>query len=383
METQRNIAETVLSLKDKYPIIAITGPRQSGKTTFIKSLFPAYEYVSLENLDLRSFAQNDPRGFLERYNKFCIFDEVQRVPELFSYLQDLVDSGKQMGRFVLSGSQNFNLIQSIKQSLAGRVALFKLFPFDMLEMKKGGFLSNNYERTLLTGFYPAIFDRAIPAKSYFSNYMQTYVERDIAELIQIKDISKFRNFVGLLATRAANVLNLSNLAKECGISSPTAAAWLSLLESSYVVFLLPQFYKNFGKRITQSPKLYFYDTGLLCYLLKIENESQISQNAFKGMVFENYAIAEKTKQNHHLGKHEDYYFWKDSHGNEIDLLIPKATTIDYFEVKCTSTVTPKLFSGLNKFEKLIGAEAGKAHLIYAGKEQYNWNNVEITPWNNL
>jgi uncharacterized protein len=225
---QRNIITIIDDLKDKFPIIALTGPRQSGKTTLLKNRFPNYKYVSLEDPDMRDFAQNDPKGFLNTYASHIIFDEVQRVPQLFSYLQAVVDASGIMGQFILSGSQNFHLIQQITQSLAGRVALFKLLPFDLQELKAANLLPVRYEEAIVRGAYPALFDRQIPSTAFYANYLATYIQRDVAELLNVRDTRTFRAFLGLCASRAGQLLNISSLANECGISQPTAKAWLSI-----------------------------------------------------------------------------------------------------------------------------------------------------------
>ncbi len=275
MILKREIEIPIRKYGIKYPVIALTGPRQSGKTTLLKTLFPDYEYVSLENQDIRSFAETDPNGFLDRYAEKIIFDEVQRVPPLFSYIQTRVDESPGMGRYILSGSQNFHLMENITQSLAGRVAIFKLFPFDLQELNSYNLINEDYLENLVKGFYPAIFDREIPSRIFYSNYIQTYIQRDVSELIAIKDIRLFQNFLGLCATRAGQLLNLSSLASDCGITQPTAKAWLSALENSYIIFQLFPYHENFSKRIVKTPKLYFYDTGLLCHLLKITTRDQI------------------------------------------------------------------------------------------------------------
>ncbi|MFA9391752.1 MAG: ATP-binding protein [Prolixibacteraceae bacterium] len=365
----------------KYPIIAVTGPRQSGKTTMLRTLFSDYRYVSLENPDHRKFAETDPNGFLKLYNHQVIFDEVQRVPQLFSYLQSIVDESKLMGQFILSGSQNFHLMQSITQSLAGRVALFKLFPFDFRELESAGLLDNNYLKNMLRGFYPAIYDRDIPSKSFYSNYMQTYVQRDVSELIAVKDMRTFQNFLGLCATRAGQLLNLSSLAKDCGISQPTAKAWLSALESSYIVFQLYPYHKNFSKRIIKTPKLYFYDSGLLLHLLKISTIEQIQTHSIKGNLFENMMISEYVKRMHHTNNLNDIWFWRDSAGHEIDLLVDDGIQLQIVEMKAGITVMPEMFKGLKWFEENTGLSNLKKILVYGGNEAQQRSYGEVVPWN--
>lgn len=364
----------------KYPIITVTGPRQSGKTTLLRAAFPDYQYVSLETPDIRSFALSDPRGFLEQYSEYVIFDEIQRAPELFSYLQTIVDNSRIMGQFILSGSHNFHLMQHITQSLAGRVAIFKLFPFDFDELKSVGLLNDNYLENIVRGFYPALYDRDISSPVFYSNYIQTYVQRDVSELIAIKDMRAFRNFLGLCATRAGHLLNLSSLANECGISQPTAKAWLSALETGYVVFLLYPYYENFSKRIVKTPKLYFYDTGLLCHLLKLNNSEMIISHPVKGNLFENMMIAEYVKKMHHYNTPNDIWFWRDASGNEIDLLIQSPPKLELVEFKATQTITPDLFKGLNYFESLAKNTILTKTLVYGGKEEQTRNVGRVCSW---
>ena len=383
MIIQREIISAINLLVDKYPIIAVTGPRQSGKTTLLKYMFPEYRYVSLENPDVRSFATTDPIGFLKEYYQYVILDEVQRVPALFSYLQTIVDESKLMGQFILSGSQNFHLVQSITQSLAGRVAMFKLFPFDFQELVSAGLLQENYIDSLVKGFYPAIFDREIPSGIFYSNYVQTYIQRDVSELIAIKDMRLFQNFLALCATCAGQLLNLSSLANECGISQPTAKAWLSALERSYILFLLPPYFKNFSKRIVKTPKLYFYDTGLLCYLLKLDTAEQVQLTGFKGSLFENMMIAEYVKRMHHCNQLNDIWFWRDVDGNEVDLIIQAGPAQKAVEFKATETIMPNLFNGLNFYEKLSEKIRLNKYLVYGGNESQERTTATVVPWKNF
>lgn len=380
MEVKREIINYMNFLKDKYPILALTGPRQSGKTTLLRELFPSYRYISLENPDLRKFAENDPNNFLKEYDSFCIIDEAQRVPHLFSYLQTIVDEKKIMGQYILSGSQNFLLLRNITQSLAGRVALFKLFPFDFNEMKAGNFLSKNYIEAMINGFYPAIYDRNIPSTTFYKNYIETYVERDIAELVNIRDMRTFRTFLSLCASRAGSLLNLSSLANDCNITQPTAKSWLSLLESSYIIYLLHPYHKNFDKRVIKSSKLYFYDTGLLCHLLKIKDEKQIKFNTYKGHLFENMIVMELVKQNYHQNLMKEFWFWRNSDGREIDLLSQEDDFLDVFEIKSTATIAPNLFKELEYFDKLAKDEIGTKTLIYSGLQTQDRTFAKVLSW---
>lgn len=381
MIVNRIISSSIKEIIGKYPIIAVTGPRQSGKTTLLKSMFPDYEYVSLENPDMRSFAETDPNGFLNKYNEKIIFDEIQRVPPLFSYLQTIVDECGLMGQFILSGSQNFHLMNSITQSLAGRVAIFKLFPFDFQELKSVDWLKEKYTDVMIKGFYPAIYDRDIEPNIFYSNYLQTYIQRDVSELIAIKDMHSFNRFLALCATRAGQLLNLNSLANECGISQPTAKAWLSALESSYIVFLLNPFHKNFSKRIIKSPKLYFYDTGLLSYLLKINDSDDLINQSVKGALFENMMVSEYIKRMYHKNDlQSEVWFWRDTAGNEVDLLIQKPKSIEVVEIKATQTIMPDLFKGLNYFENLAEYDNLKKTLVYGGNEYQQRSAGSVVQW---
>ncbi|MCH7401122.1 ATP-binding protein [Belliella kenyensis] len=365
----------------KYPIIALTGPRQSGKTTLLRDLFSGYRYVSLENLDHRNFALNDPNGFLEEFDHQVIFDEVQRVPELFSYLQTRVDNyPERMGSYVLSGSQNFHLMHSITQSLAGRVAIFKLFPLDHLELNSAGLLQDEFLENLVKGYYPAIYHRDIPSKVFYANYIQTYIHRDVSELIAIREMRLFQNFLSLCATRAGQLLNLNALANECGITQPTAKAWLSALEQSFITFQLYPYYKNFSKRILKTPKLYFYDTGLLCHLLKATSTEKLLTHPFKGVLFENMMVAEYVKQMHHSNDLEDIWYWRDSGGNEVDLLVDKGLDFTAFEFKATKTITSEMFNGLNKFEAISKIKGLEKKLVYAGNENQVRTAGKLVSW---
>jgi predicted AAA+ superfamily ATPase len=379
----RQIAAVIKAQQAKFPVLAVTGPRQSGKTTLLKALFSGYRYVSLENPDTRSFATDDPVGFLNTYDEKVIFDEVQRVPSLFSYIQARVDGSGLMGQFILSGSQNFHLLQSITQTLAGRVALFKLLPLDFVELKSQKLLSNSYDAAAVKGFYPAIFDRDIDPVVFYSNYVQTYIEKDVTELLHIRDLKLFRTFLGLCAGRAGQLLNLSSLANECDISQPTAKAWLSILESSYILFFLQPYHQNFNKRIVKSPKLYFYDTGLLSFLLGIRTAGELQENRLKGNLFENMVVAEYQKRNQHLYLHLEYNFWQDSAGHEVDLLLKKLNGFNVYEIKATQTLGSGLFKEMDRFEELAAPNAVNKTLIYGGDENQQRTRYNVTSWREI
>jgi predicted AAA+ superfamily ATPase len=380
---KRTLAIEIRKRISQYPILAVTGPRQSGKTTLLKTLFPDYAYVSLENPDNRSFAMEDPNGFLLQYAGKTILDEVQRVPELFSYLQTAVDESGQMGQYILSGSQNFHLLKHITQSLAGRVALFRLLPLDTEELERAGKLPINYLEACIQGGYPAIYHRGLHPTDFYANYIRTYVEKDVTELIHIRDLNSFRTFLGLCAARAGQLLNLSALANDCNISQPTAKAWLSILESSYIVFLLYPYHENFNKRLVKTPKLYFYDTGLLTHLLQISETAELAINRLKGNVFENFVIANFQKFNENRYQHLNYYFWQDHNGLEIDLLLKTANAFEVYEIKSTQTLSGELFKNLKHFTTLVQPQAVHSHLIYGGDKVLVRSNVEVMPWKML
>ncbi|MBP1675811.1 MAG: family ATPase [Bacteroidetes bacterium] len=380
MDIQRDIVKPLKQILGKYPIVAVTGPRQSGKTTLLRHSFPEFEYVNLENPDSRIFAAEDPNNFLKRYSSKVILDEIQRVPSLFSYIQTHVDEGRAMGQYILSGSQNFHLMQNITQSLAGRVAIFRLFPFDNQELSRNSLLNDSYVHCMVKGFYPAIYDRDIASRTFYSNYIQNYIQRDVTELIAIKDLRLFQNFLALCATRAGQILNINALAGECGVSQPTAKSWLSALENSYITFQLQPYYENFSKRVIKSPKLYFYDTGLLCYLLKLNNPDQLLLHPFKGSLFENMMVAEYVKRMYHTDQVEDVWYWRDSGGHEVDLIVQHGDVLEIVEFKATETIMPDLFKGLTYFETISKKINLKKMLVYAGNELQQRSVAEVLPW---
>ncbi len=379
----RRLAIRLQDLREKFPILSLTGPRQSGKTTLLRNLFPDYQYVSLENPDQLAFAQQDPRKFLERYDRYVIFDEAQRVPELFNYLQGKVDADNVMGQYILSGSQNYLLLRNISQSLAGRVALFKLFPFSFSELESGGWLGERWEDVAFTGFYPQVFDRTLLPQDFYPNYFETYVQRDVRDLQAVQSLTAFRNFVRLCAGRVGQVINYQTIAADAGVSPVTAKAWLSILESSHLVFYLPPYFKNFNKRISKSPKLYFHDTGLVCYLLGLKNADDLLTHYARGNLFENLVLAELVKQAYQRGWSADLYFWRESNGHEVDLLSEHGTKLRIGEIKSSSTINTSFFSNLLYLTELTGESLEQAYLIYGGSERQTRSVGEVCGWRHL
>ena len=379
----RTIINAINELIQVYPIIVLTGPRQSGKTTLLRNMFTEYRYVSLENPDNRSFAENDPNGFLELYDQKVIFDEVQRVPTLLSYLQTIVDDSKMMGQFILSGSQNFNLMKNITQSLAGRVGLFKLLPFDFAELKSANLLPSDYPEIIVKGCYPTLYDRPMPTTAFYANYVETYLERDVTDLLSVKDINLFRTFLKLCAARIGQQLNITNLSNESGISVPTVKSWLSILESSYILYQLPPFFNNFNKRLVRSSKLYFYDTGLACFLLGIKSEIALTEGSFKGALFENLVINEYVKQNFHKNLYHNFYYWRDSNGHEVDLMVSNETAYDVVEIKATKTILSRLFDGLDLLASIGKDTISRKILVYGGQQTQNRTHYRVWAWQDI
>lgn len=383
MEVQRSIKTAIDELIGKYPVIALTGPRQSGKTTLLKKSFFDYQYVNLEDPEVREFAISDPKGFFKIYSDKTIIDEAQRVPSLFSYIQSIVDESGKMGQYIISGSQNFQLMENITQSLAGRVAIFQLLPFDLTELESVNLLNDDYATTMVNGFYPALYDRQISPSKFYYNYIQTYVQRDITELIEVKNLNLFKKFIKLVAGRVGQLINYNSLAKDCGVSQPTIKSWISALESSYILFTLPPYFENISKRLIKTPKLYFYDTGLLCHLLGIKEADEIRTHPLKGNLFENMMISEYIKRMHHKNDVMDVWFWRDVAGHEIDFLTKKGGTFSLYEIKSTETIMPNQFKGLSYFESIHPYENNNKNVVYAGTDTQERTLGRIIPWKNF
>ena len=352
----------------QFPVVTVTGTRQCGKTTLLKHALPEYQYVSLEDPDIRELAMEDPRAFLSDYDDHVIIDEAQRVPQLFSYIQTKIDSRDETGQYILSGSHNFLLMESISQSLAGRCAVLKMAPFSIGELKDAGLLPESVWKQMLVGGYPRLYDKKIEPTDYFPSYVMTYIERDVRSVRRITDSAQFSLFVRLCAARVGQVLNMAALANETGISVPTANAWLSILEQSYVIYRLHPYYRNYSKRLIKSPKLYFYDTGLLCYFLGIETEEQLKRSDHSGAVFEDLIVTEYLKQQFILGREPAAWFWRDTNQNEVDLLTERGADLHAYEIKLSETMNRKFLKGLEHFSNLAGIPASHLTCLYRGKD---------------
>lgn len=372
--------QKIVSLASAFKAVAIIGPRQSGKTTLTKFVFPDKPYVSLENPESRSFALEDPRGFLGQFPDGAILDEIQRTPELLSWLQQRLDEDPRNGTFILTGSNNFLLIEKISQSLAGRVAYLDLLPFSQGELKN--LTVDNLNHEMLYGGYPSIRAQGVPPEDWFPNYVRTYVERDVRQIKNLDNLLAFERLLSLCAARAGQLLNYSNLSVELGVDVKTVKSWIGILQASYLVYLLPPYFKNYSKRVVKTPKLYFLDTGLLCHLLRIESVDVLSNHPQRGEIFENYIITELLKNRFNQGKQPNLYFWRDRPGLEVDVLIDKGTSIHPIEIKSGQTITSSYFKNLRKWMDLSGETSGS--VIYAGSQpQHRSDGISVDSWVNI
>ena len=380
---ERQLTDKLKQLASQYPVVTLTGPRQSGKSTLVQAVFPDLPYVLLEDPDVRMLAQTDPRGFLINYSNGAIFDEVQRVPDLFSYLQGIVDKQTATRPFILTGSQNFLLLDQINQSLAGRTAVLRLLPLSYAERKAGGFIPETIDELLLQGSYPRLVTRQLDPADFFPGYIQTYLERDVRSLKNIADLSTFTRFLRLCAGRIGSALNLSSLASDCGISVNTAKAWLSVLEASYVIYLLPPYHENFSKRLIKSPKLYFYDTGLVCSLLGLRRADLVETFYMRGNLFENLIVGEVLKHYFNRGRQAPCYYWQDKTGREVDLLIDTDTGLLPLEIKAGMTLNRDFFDQLTYWNKLSGNSAANSYVVYGGTLQLTTASGTFVPLSGL
>ena len=371
---ERIITSEIKKAAKYFPVITITGPRQSGKTTLIKHLFNDLAYYSLENIDVRNFAQNDPVAFLNQDAQGMVLDEVQSVPELLSYIQGIVDDDSSK-RFVLSGSSQFSMLKSISQSLAGRTAIFELLPLSYMEIKATE--NKTLDELLFDGFYPAIYAEKNIASYLYPNYVKTYLERDVRDLLQVKDMMQFQTFLRLCAGRTGNLFNASELSNEVGISVNTVKAWLSVLQTSYIITLLHPYFENTTKRLTKTPKIYFTDTGLACYLLGIESPQQLARDRKRGDLFETFIISEALKRRYNAGKESNLFFYRDSNQYEVDLILRYGDQLDAIEIKSSQTYNTDFEKGLKVFNKIFGEKTRNKAIIYAGSLENTVSDIKL------
>ena len=364
---KRAIQNELALVAKEYPVLTISGPRQSGKTTLAKMQFPEHAYANLEDPETRRLAEQDPRAFFALFPAPVIIDEVQRVPELLSYIQVMADGTDKRGQYILTGSHQLPLREAVSQSLAGRTALLELLPFSIGELAAAG-IEPTRDECIFKGFYPRIHAESVDPTSLYRNYLMTYVERDVRQLLNIRDLSLFEQFIHLLAGRTAQVLNLHSLGNDLGVDGKTLKQWLSVLEASFIVFRLPPYFENFGKRIIKTSKLYFTDTGLLCYLLGIEKPEQVMRNPAFGQLFENLVVAEALKTRYNQGKRPNLYFFRDNNRNEVDLVFDHARQLMPVEIKAAMTWNPDFLRGILHFQKSIPT-AVKGAVIYSGELQ--------------
>ena len=379
---KRTQSIALLSALKSYPVAVVTGPRQAGKSTMLRTALPQWTMVSLEDLDLRNFALSDPRGFLRQYPPPLIIDEAQYVPELFSYIQGLVDESGRMGQYVLSGSQQFSLLAGVTQSLAGRAALIELYPMRLYELAQAGRLPSSLDELLFIGGYPALYARDVPPTRYHADYVRTYIERDVRTLTAVQDLGTFQRFMRLCAARTGQLLNLNGLANDCGISQPTANAWMNVLEASYVVKRVAPYFRNYGKRLVKAPKLFFLDTGLCAWLLGIQNADQLATHFARGALFETLVVTEALKWQAAFAHGQPVYYWRDNIGNEIDVLIEQGDGLTLVEVKSGQTFQSEWLRGLDTVARHIGQPVKRA-LVYGGDTRQSRGDIGVLGWRDL
>lgn len=386
MIIQRQITQQLIYLSKQFPVVAVMGPRQSGKTTLARETFPHYTYITLENMDLKRTAMEDPRRFFATYSnkQGVIIDEIQEVPELFSYMQGIVDQSYRPGYFIITGSQNFLMLEKITQTLAGRIAFLTLLPLTVSELEQAGLLPDTLEKLIIKGLYPRLYAQPIDLHIWLSNYINSYVERDVRQVLTITDVLSFQKFLKLCAARVGNILNYADIARDCDISPNTAKAWIGVLQTSYIIKLLYPYYRNFNKRLIKSPKLYFYDPGLVCSLLNIKDSQELYLHPIRGHIFESLIISELFKYRYNQAELPHFYFWRDVQGHEIDYIIEKSfdQTVPV-EIKAGMTVTDAFFKGLSDWQKITDQEETGAYIIYAGKNNEQIKQGRIIGWNNV
>ncbi len=377
----RLLAPHIQSLAEKYPVVTLLGPRQSGKTTLVRAAFPHRPYVNMEDSDHRSLASLDPKSFMEKYPQGAILDEVQRTPHLLSHIQVRVDEADQKGMFILTGSHQAELHSAVSQSLAGRTSLLRLLPLSLQEMR-GAKISDPLEQILLKGGYPKIYKENLPVSNAYSSYFQTYVERDVRQILQIKDLLQFERFIKLIASRIGQLVNYASLASDVGVSAVTIKEWISVLEATYILVRLEPYFENFGKRLIKSPKLYFVDTGLVCYLLGIDTTEQLARDPLYGNIFENWVIMELIKARYNQALDPRLYFYRDVTGKEVDLLFQKGSRLVPIEIKSSKTFSPSFLENLEYFQRQTPQKSEGGALIYAGMQTQRIESFQLlTPEN--
>lgn len=376
----RDAAKALKLLASEYPVVVVTGPRQSGKSTLVQACFPRLPLLSLEDLDEREFAQSDPRGFLARFRDSAILDEVQRAPGLLNYLQGLVDRDTRPGRFILTGSQQFDLLAGVTQSLAGRAALLPLLPFTRSELAAVGKAPPELAEWLWRGAYPPIYDRGIDAGRWYGNYVASYLERDVRQLVGVRDLGTFQRFVRMAAARTGQLVNLSAMGNDCGVTHNTAKAWLDVLQASHLVHLLPPYHHNFGKRLVKTPKLYFLDSGLAAWLLGIADAGALAVHASRGALFETWVFGEILKARYNAAAPAPVSFWRDRAGHEVDFLIEERGRVHAVEAKSGATFAADFLDGLRHWKTLAGKSAGDLSLVYGGESAYTREGIAVVPW---
>jgi len=377
----RQAEKTIARLLEQYPAIVLSGPRQSGKSTLAKKILDGLPYVSLENLDERSFAVSDPRAFLNRFTGGGVIDEIQKAPDLLSYLQSFLDEKKNAKPIILTGSAQLTLLANVSQTLSGRVAIVELLPLAYSELKSEA--PKKLEEMLFEGMYPKIHKEKLSPSDWIQDYIKTYIERDVRDILKIHDLASFQRFVKMCAARAGQILNLSSLANDCGISHSSAASWLNILETTYIVHRVRPHFRNFSKRLIKSPKLYFYDTGILCFLLSIKNAEELVNHSMRGAIMENWVASEIVKSRFNLHQQNDLAFWRDSKGNEVDFIVERKGKLLPIEVKSGQTVNADYFKGLKYWRDLAGEDAGASAVLFAGDTSQSRSNIDVYGWRDM
>lgn len=380
---ERVLRQKVLDAAQKMPVVAVTGPRQTGKSTLVKHIFPDHAYANLEDMEQRRFAIDDPKGFLHDLGKAAIIDEVQYAPDLLSYIQVVADRENRSGQYIISGSQNLLLMERVSQSLAGRVAIFHLLPFSIEELETTGYLESDYEQHIIKGFYPRIYDRGLNPNEWLLDYIQTYVERDLRQIIQVTDLGVFRQFLEICAGRIGQLVNFSEIGSQIGVSYQTVKNWLSVLETSFILYRLRPYHKNYSKRIVKTPKLYFHDTGLACALLNLRSVDELNRHFAKGALFENFIINEILKNHTNRNIRPGAFFWNAAGQREIDLILDKGGVLTPIEIKSGRTLQPKFFDNLRYFQDISGASPEHSFLVYGGDTTQTRSTAKVINWRSL